>query len=737
MKNIKNIIGIIVFAAVIILTTVSCWSPTGDSSGSENKGNEIRVVDIAAIEGVAAPVTGGIPVTTITENEQYSGTVTWEPEHSAFEPKTHYTATITLTAKTGFSLQGVAANFFTVAETISVNNAVNSGIVTAVFPSTGGTETDPVVIELAVIEGISIPVTGETPVTVIEHVQYTGTVTWEPNHSVFESKTEYTATIILTAKTGFTLHGVDVDFFTVKDAISTTNSANSGVVIAVFPSTAGTSTDPAVIDIAAIHGIPLPVTGERPVTHITENAQFSGTVSWNPNHSVFTSKTEYTATITLTAKEGYTLQGVEADFFTVEDAISSSNSANSGVITAVFPSTAGTSTDPAVIDIAGIEGIPAPIPGRNPVTHITETEQYTGTVEWSPVVPSSGTVRIVMYDSYEDGWNFGAALRINKNGVDFSTVGIVNGAVRSYDLKVFAGDVVQVYWIEGMFQEENSFVMYYIDAPPSPAFDPEDWNGSNALVYRLYETMDDISDGELLGSFTVNANFTIPKFVSATQYTATITLTPKTGYTLQGVEANFFTVAGATSANNLANSGVITAPFPRATYALGDTGPGGGKIFYVSEEGFTMTDTGEICHYLEAAPTNMPTTLRWATSDYEDESIPDAKWSYGAGGAQSLGAGRNNTAAILGIDANAPAAKACADYSNNGMTDWFLPSCDEQTQMWNNRSYIGNIAGTQNYWSSTEAVFANYSAWGFNFNGGATTTQGKSNALNVRAIRAF
>ena len=47
-----------------------------------------------------------------------------------------------------------------------------------------------------------------------------------------------------------------------------------------------------------------------------------------------------------------------------------------------------------------------------------------------------------------------------------------------------------------------------------------------------------------------------------------------------------------------------------ATYGLGDTDPGGGIIFYVSEEGFTAEgysgSTGSFgtytAHYLEAAP---------------------------------------------------------------------------------------------------------------------------------------
>ena len=44
-------------------------------------------------------------------------------------------------------------------------------------------------------------------------------------------------------------------------------------------------------------------------------------------------------------------------------------------------------------------------------------------------------------------------------------------------------------------------------------------------------------------------------------YTATVTITPKTGYTLTGVSENFFTVASAT-ATNAADSGLVTATFP-------------------------------------------------------------------------------------------------------------------------------------------------------------------------------
>ncbi|ACV64460.1 protein of unknown function DUF291 [Desulfofarcimen acetoxidans DSM 771] len=60
---------------------------------------------------------------------------------------------------------------------------------------------------------------------------------------------------------------------------------------------------------------------------------------------------------------------------------------------------------------------------------------------------------------------------------------------------------------------------------------------------------------------TVTWNPAHNPFAPITVYTVTITLTPKAGYTFNGVTENFFTVTGAT-ATNAANSGIITAEFP-------------------------------------------------------------------------------------------------------------------------------------------------------------------------------
>jgi uncharacterized protein YjdB len=90
------------------------------------------IINSANIKGIT-PVIGAAPPTAITETEQYSGTVTWNPSHSTFTANTTYTATITLALKNGYILQGVPANFFNATGASSTSSAANSGIITAVF----------------------------------------------------------------------------------------------------------------------------------------------------------------------------------------------------------------------------------------------------------------------------------------------------------------------------------------------------------------------------------------------------------------------------------------------------------------------------------------------------------------------------------------------------------------------------------------------------------------------------
>jgi len=102
-------------------------------------------ISVFAIGGVTAPVRGGTPVNAVTAANGYTGTVTWSGAPTIFAPSTVYTATITLTADTGYTLVGVAADSFTVAGATSVTHSFDSGVITAVFAATGA---DPIVQEV-------------------------------------------------------------------------------------------------------------------------------------------------------------------------------------------------------------------------------------------------------------------------------------------------------------------------------------------------------------------------------------------------------------------------------------------------------------------------------------------------------------------------------------------------------------------------------------------------------------
>jgi len=125
------------FIVIAALVCMGCKSPVADTPATETPAPASdKAITLLAITGVVAPVRGATPVTTITETAQYTGTITWSGSPATFTASTPYTATIALTAKAGWTLNGVAVNSFTVAGATTVTNAVNSGTVAAVFPAT-------------------------------------------------------------------------------------------------------------------------------------------------------------------------------------------------------------------------------------------------------------------------------------------------------------------------------------------------------------------------------------------------------------------------------------------------------------------------------------------------------------------------------------------------------------------------------------------------------------------------
>jgi hypothetical protein len=176
-----------------------------------------------------------------------------------------------------------------------------------------------------------------------------------------------------------------------------------------------------------------------------------------------------------------------------------------------------------------------------------------------------------------------------------------------------------------------------------------------------------------------------------------------------------------------------------AACVVGDTGPGGGKVFYVAPTSFASPGSacGAACKYLEAAPAGWVIQTNCATSGTAD---PQCVWSrnetrIGTTSA-AIGAGYANTSAIIARSNDAGGAASVARaFQGGGKTDWSLPSKDELRQMYLKGSAIGGFASGV-YWSSSESDegFAWYH-W-FNFIGlpgyGNTT-----NKLYVRPVRAF
>ncbi|GFO73428.1 hypothetical protein BJAS_P4229 [Bathymodiolus japonicus methanotrophic gill symbiont] len=166
-------------------------------------------------------------------------------------------------------------------------------------------------------------------------------------------------------------------------------------------------------------------------------------------------------------------------------------------------------------------------------------------------------------------------------------------------------------------------------------------------------------------------------------------------------------------------------------YAIGDTGPAGGWVFYVTDGG---------AHGLEVAPRNLQ-KYTWGCSDTKT----------GANGVE-INTGKQNTRAIIHTQCKHPgqvndrvAAKLVSSYEHNGYNDWFLPSKDELNLIYSNL-YLHDLGyfprQFESYWSSTE--WSDTSAYVTHF----TYTSDKEYvphngvvykdiALSIRPIRSF
>ncbi len=197
------------------------------------------------------------------------------------------------------------------------------------------------------------------------------------------------------------------------------------------------------------------------------------------------------------------------------------------------------------------------------------------------------------------------------------------------------------------------------------------------------------------------------------------------------VAATTTTVAATTTtvAATTTTVAATTTTTPAPLYSVGDTGPGGGIVFYVDET------RPEGSRYFEAAPLGAEAQRTWATEANQSALVTGADGT-------AIGSGEDNTADIVAQSGNVAASSAAAyasDYAVNGFTDWFLPSKDELNKMYTNLYLAspplgGFSAGST--WSSSEYGIDD-TAWFQSFYDGVQGGSYKGDTYFVRPVRAF
>lgn len=216
----------------------------------------------------------------------------------------------------------------------------------------------------------------------------------------------------------------------------------------------------------------------------------------------------------------------------------------------------------------------------------------------------------------------------------------------------------------------------------------------------------------------------------------------------------------------------------RGTCVLGETGPGGGIVFYVQAGGGTFTSTGSdcdtACKYLEASTSDTPDST---TGNYTPWGVMGTNACFTSGGAfsnesctagsiysgdvaaqsasataaEAIGMGMANTNRIYarfttvgGAATSAYSAGRAWAYSNNGKTDWHLPSKLELNELFNERTrFPESLFGANGFvvgvflHSSTEKSGSIGVFYSQRFLDGWVGQNGKGGSAPVRAVRAF
>jgi uncharacterized repeat protein (TIGR02543 family) len=166
-------------------------------------------------------------------------------------------------------------------------------------------------------------------------------------------------------------------------------------------------------------------------------------------------------------------------------------------------------------------------------------------------------------------------------------------------------------------------------------------------------------------------------------------------------------------------------------YDIGDTGPGGGLVFYSKNLDSIWRYPDWV--YMEAAPVSTEVERTWGGNAEPNTS-------------EDIGKGLENTAIITASFSGDYAAHYCQNLEYGGYDDWYLPSRPELAYICDRlyRNNVGDFESQGVYWSSSEKTqdtqeYAYVIIFDLELYNPLVMVnpQKKSTAFNVRAARRF
>ena len=518
-----------------------------------------------AITQLTAPVKNGVPQTEI-ETDEYTATVVWSPGVTEkFVYNTVYTATITITPKTNYTVKGIAKNGYTVSGAETVTNEADSVTVKVVYPATENKNSNEFTQPLT-ITGWTYGETANKPTAKAKYgtIKYTysntadGTYTEKvPTNAgthyvkatveetadysglesnafefVIEKKTltndnitdiadqTYTGGEIkptIEVKDGDKTLVLDTDYTVTYDNNTDASDEAKVMVEIISNNYAGTLEKTFTILPKTINSaitLTAPVKNEVPQTEITTD-EYTATVSWSPKVTdKFVYNTVYTATITITPKANYTVKGIAENGYTVNGAQTVTNEADSATVTAVYSATENKNSNEFTQPLA-ITGWTYGETANKPTAKakygtIKYTYSNTADGTYTEKVPTNAGTHYVKATVEETADYSG----LESNAVEFTILPkTINTAITQLTAPV-----------------KNEV--------PQTEIETDEYT---ATVVWSPEVED--------------------KFGYDTVYTATITITPKANYTVKGIAENGYTVNGAQTVTNEADSATVTAVY--------------------------------------------------------------------------------------------------------------------------------------------------------------------------------